>query len=523
MDTLIDSQQAYYFAFLLASLPAFAGIFCFVRYRNDRLSLFLVFVSALLIRLLMISLDPYLQDWDERFHALVAKNLIDHPFRPMLRLMPIAPYDYTSWCCNHIWVHKQPLFLWQMAFSMNILGVSEFALRLPSAIMGALSVLLVHDIAKVWTKDRMIAFISALISAYAFYQLELTTGRFSVDHNDVAFTFYVTASIWAFVNYTEKQFAWKWAAAIGIFVGCAVLTKWLTGMVVLGGWALYILLIPEIRSRILHYIKLGFAAVVATVIFLPWQLYILSRFPLESAAAYAHNSLHITEVLGGHEGNAFFHLSFMQTAYGKFLLPFAIIGLISVLFSKHITRALTGSLLAMVMVVFVFFSLIVATKMPAFTYPVSALIITLISSGLVFSHTGFSKIARLNPKSANVLLIVLMVIVSVYSLKPWNIAKHRDELNHYRNAEVHNAKIYRSIADSIMQKYVVLNCKEFEDVELMFYHGGNAHHWYFEERVLDSLQHAGHKFAAFKSHGNQQLPEYIVRDTAILIIDLDLQ
>lgn len=76
----------------------------------------LLLFGAIGVRLFMITIDPFLHDWDERFHAIVAKNMITYPFKPMLFVNPVLPYDYRAWCCNHIWVHKQPLFLWQMAF-----------------------------------------------------------------------------------------------------------------------------------------------------------------------------------------------------------------------------------------------------------------------------------------------------------------------------------------------------------------------------------------------------------------------
>src|SRR5688572_1561849 len=104
-------------------------------------SIALLVLGSFFLRLEMASLDPFLHNWDERFHALVSKNMMEDPFRPMLYKHPALPYDYTSWCCNHIWIHKQPLFLWQMAGSMKIFGVNEVALRLPSVIMGALMVL----------------------------------------------------------------------------------------------------------------------------------------------------------------------------------------------------------------------------------------------------------------------------------------------------------------------------------------------------------------------------------------------
>ena len=123
----------YAITFILAVLS-----FYFFKQSKIKISLLLLFVASLCLRLFFVYTDNYLHDWDERFHALVAKNMMEYPFQPMLRVNPVLDYDYTAWCCNHIWLHKQPFFLWQMALSMKIFGVNTFALRLPSAIMGAL-------------------------------------------------------------------------------------------------------------------------------------------------------------------------------------------------------------------------------------------------------------------------------------------------------------------------------------------------------------------------------------------------
>ena len=70
---------------------------------------------------------------------------------------------------------------------------------------------------------------------------------------------------------------------------------------------------------------------------------------------------------------------------------------------------------------------------------------------------------------------------------------------------------------------VILNCKSFEDVELMFYQQVNAYHWYPDGATLDSLLKSGHKFAAFKSHTQQDLPDYIYLNNDIVIIHEDIQ
>jgi 4-amino-4-deoxy-L-arabinose transferase-like glycosyltransferase len=188
---------------LVTSLPAILSLYLFFFRGERKASLILLMLSAFSLRLLMISLDPFVQEWDERFHALVAKHMMDYPFKPMLILNPILAQSPYDWGSLHIWVHKQPLFLWQMAISMKIFGVTPFAMRLPSAMMGCIMVWLIYDIARKWISNETIAYIAAFIASFSFYSLELTSGRLSLEHNDLAFTFYVTCSLWAFTRYVQ--------------------------------------------------------------------------------------------------------------------------------------------------------------------------------------------------------------------------------------------------------------------------------------------------------------------------------
>src|SRR5215218_5402134 len=60
--------------------------------------------------------------WDESFHALVASNLRDAPFQPMLYAHPAVAYDPLDWMSNHVWLHKPPAALWLMALSLKVFG-----------------------------------------------------------------------------------------------------------------------------------------------------------------------------------------------------------------------------------------------------------------------------------------------------------------------------------------------------------------------------------------------------------------
>lgn len=484
-------------------------------------SLFLVCIAS--IRVFILSLDPFLQDWDERFHALVAKHMMDQPFKPMLRLDPLIPYDPSSWCCNHIWVHKQPLFLWQMAASMKLFGLNIIALRLPSLIMSVAMLYFVFDIASKWFNNRKIGLIAAWVAGFSFYAAELTSGRLSLEHNDIAYTFYLTAAIWAFVRNTKSNVSWKWSILTGIFLGCAILVKWLTAYVVLGGWALWILISEDHRKSVQAWIKLVAAFCVSVIIAAPWQLYIKKVFPIESAAASKHNIQHMTEVLGGHDGGWNEYLILLNTHYGYGLIIVLIFGLYFLLTGGKMQKLLSISLLSMVIVFYSFFSFFVKTKMPAFTFPMSVILYSLMGCGIYNGLINLFRILKINVFEVKLLITIAgLIVIGFYAMKPWDVINSRKSWNELRNAKIHNTNIYKGLPTKVDTSYIVMNCKDFEDTEVMFYHNYNAYHWWMEEKQIDSLQSLGFKFAVFKSFGNHQLPEYILNDSLILIINEEI-
>ena len=114
--------------------------------KYNRAVLFLVCLSVLLG--FYMAATPYLQPWDERYHALVAKNLLKHPLLPTLYDNPILPFDYKMWAGNNVWVHKQPVTLWGIALSMKVFGTNVLAVRLPSILMSGASVYVIYLIGK---------------------------------------------------------------------------------------------------------------------------------------------------------------------------------------------------------------------------------------------------------------------------------------------------------------------------------------------------------------------------------------
>jgi len=153
-----------------------------------------------LVLYVYVSADFFLHLWDERYHALVAKNLIKHSWIPTLYDNPLLPYNYQNWAGNHIWLHKQPLPLWTMAASMSLFGVNEIALRLPSIIFSSLGIGLTFVVGRYLFNEK-VGFLAAFLFSLNGLIIELTGGRVTTDHIDVIFLFFVLLAIFFTIKF----------------------------------------------------------------------------------------------------------------------------------------------------------------------------------------------------------------------------------------------------------------------------------------------------------------------------------
>lgn len=360
-----------------------ASIFC-ERKEKHSLALFLLTVGGFFVYFAAANLFPYLNIWDEQYHALVAKNCMRHPFAPILYDEAIVnANDYNCWISSHIWLHKQPLFLWQMALSFKLFGVSEVTARIPSVVLCTLMIPVCYRLAHLISGNRNTAYFTALCAACSWAFIRLTSGIASTDHNDVCFIFYVTASVWAFCEYIHHNRQNRlWIALIGIFACAAILTKWMTGLLVFFVWGVYLL--SEYKFHIkewkIWHILAALSITLALVV--PWQIYILHQFPEVARQELLYNSQHFSQVIEGHGGTIWFYLIVLPMQYfGKgnyfniehfvwnsntiFTYVVLLAGLIIMCFRLQKTsHKLT--ILAVLVFIYAFFTM-AKTKMPSFT------------------------------------------------------------------------------------------------------------------------------------------------------------
>lgn len=355
-------------AFLLAVLAMI-----FHGREREKTALVLLLSSALAMRLFAAFLDPYLNMWDESVHALVAKNMSQYPLTPMLFREEALDLTYTNWTENHIWLHKQPFFLWVMALSIKVFGPTVFAVRFPSAVFSVAWVFFTHGIAHA-LYGRRTAFIAALLMTFTNWTLSQVAGFEPTDHNDSAFVALVGGSLWAWYAVLPRSER-RGVLLIGVFAGCAVLTKWLTGLLVFAGWGATVLVYGSERwARIKLMVR---ALCIATVIAAPWQIYAWARFPVEMSNEMSYNARHFCEVLegnGGTENYYFDRIAEKLFPFDPYLFSvFVLLGLFSIRRRDHRLHALIT-----VVGLFEFFT-VAASKMGGYILPILPYFLTSIA------------------------------------------------------------------------------------------------------------------------------------------------
>ena len=272
----------------------------------------------------------------------------------------IQDWPYMEWYANYTWLHKQPLFTWQMALGMKIFGTSLQGMRSASVFMFLLlgvavyrSITLYYPKAALWM--MIIVYITPIL-------LFLVNGRQGMDHNDIAFISWIAIGFWAFVSYAKEK-SLKYVLALGAACGAAMLTKWLAGSLLLFTTGLYLLLKKDFTIK--SWTHLFIAGSIAALIFLPWQFYQYTNYPDLFLKEWNHNGLHLFEVVEGHSQPWYFHI---ETWYNRLrILSFLSVAFVLTYFFNNYThRTLLLTMLLTAIAVILFYS-VASTRIRAFT------------------------------------------------------------------------------------------------------------------------------------------------------------
>ena len=490
--------------------------------KKDKIALFFLFAGAIGIGFFSASLNEFLEIWDEQFHALVAKNMTKAPFLPTLFPDNILPYDYKNWAGNYIWLHKQPLFLWQMALSIKIFGTTELAVRIPSILLHAIIPLFVYRIGQI-TINKNVGFIAAILITVAYFPLELICGKYATDHNDIAFLFYVTGSFWCWFEYNRSKKI-KYLILIGLFSGSAVLVKWLMGLIVYVIWfitnCIYYRISCFHKQHLFPIIK---SFLISLLIFLPWQIYIHTNFTKEASYELALNGRHFFEAIEDHSGGFNFHLTKgISTLYGSGdAIPFLII--IGLIIMMQKSNEIKQRLFIMIAIIFtyLFFS-IAATKMIGFTIIMMPFVYLGLSS-LIYYTIDFIALKLQKKFISSIMNPSLTILFAFIALNINSLEKNHtnsDKTNYWQSKKSEKNLILSLNKKLKKEQYVIFNCNLtlFSNIPIMFYTNHIAYLKIPSEEEIQILKNKDKKIAIFKLG---KLPKYITEDKTIEKISIE--
>lgn len=224
----------------------------------------LLVLTALLGCLLFIGLGSApLIDPDEGRYAEIPREMLEKG-------------DFVTPTLNYVkYFEKPPLLYWLNAASMTVFGHNEFAARVPSALSGLVTILLVYAIGR-RLYDRRTGLLAALI-------LGSSTGFLLLSRiilTDMLLTCCLSTALFAFLLAVQTTgiYRRRWFYLFFAACGLSVLAKGLIGIVLPGGILFWYLLLSR-QWRILREIPWIGGLVVLLAVCAPWFILVSRQNP----------------------------------------------------------------------------------------------------------------------------------------------------------------------------------------------------------------------------------------------------
>lgn len=486
---------------------------------RTRLSVFFLFLAAFFIFMFAAVIDPFLHLWDERFHALVAKNLLMHPLKPTLYENPVVAIKSSMWDRSGIWLHKQPLFLWQICFSYKLFGISEFAVRFPGVLLSSFLVIIFYRSGKILVNEK-VGYYAAFLLASCNYLFELISGYKGNDQNDVVFLFYVSASIWAWLEFISSGKK-IWLILIGLFSGFAILTKWLVGLLIYWGWFLYLIIDKHLRKQKPQYLFLLFSLIITCIVVAPWQIYILRNYQAEAVAEYKFSADHFVRVVEGHQGPWWYYLFNIQNYYGFLSMIFIPLGLIFFIIRSGSKNNLKITFISLPIVVFLFYS-ISKTKMISYPFVVTMPLFIWMGCIIDFVVQNGDRL-KIRPLFKKLLSFVFLLIIFIFNLQPLAIDKrHRapEENDPCMNSIIKNKDIFIKWNRTLPDNSAIFNLRGRSYIDCMFYTHFTAYNFLPDYRQYIEIKSNPQKCTiVVVNAGREYCPDYLKKDPSVVFVN----
>src|SRR5215213_3069213 len=339
--------------------------------------------------------------WDEAIYAQVSKEIAQGGEWLTLH------WQYADW------FEKPPLFMWITAVFYRVLGVNEFATRLPSAISGLALLVVTYNIGRIAYSKR-VGWLAAIVLFTCYHFLSFS--RFGT--MEVMLTLFTYLAVYGYLRAAIDQRWWYlvWTAcALGVMVKGA---GGIVGPAVVVLAMLFDKRLAEFRSR--HFWQ---AVLLALAIVLPWHALMYAWYGRGFINEYLgyHVIARVTTTLEGHSSSYLYYVGRVIDGFFPMILvaPFAVV-------SEVRKKDAASSWILLVPIAFVFLVYTaIPTRRPWYIIPIYPALAILIAAFVVRLWQAYS-LRRASRRAITAITVVLLVVAALYSLTSLYL-NHRPE------------------------------------------------------------------------------------------------
>ncbi len=287
-----------------------------------------------------------IENWDEGIYAIVSHEMLEQP-------------SLTLQLHGQPWFEKPPLGFWIEAGSMALFGVTEFAVRLPSAIYFFISILLIYFLGKALF-DEHIAFVSAILTAITPAMLHEHMAR--TGDLDTGLLLLTVAALYFLVK-AVGQHRPGMLIASGAMVGLLVMLRGTPAVFVLLIGLVYFIVTGAWRA--FAFKVYGYTILVLLGIALPWHIHQLWVHGQQFWNVYVmeHFLSRISMPIQTHGGPWYFYVEYFWDRQGIIFSVLVIVALLYALYRLWTAKRHTLWLPLIWMIVIIVPLMIMQTKL----------------------------------------------------------------------------------------------------------------------------------------------------------------
>jgi 4-amino-4-deoxy-L-arabinose transferase-like glycosyltransferase len=263
-----------------ASIRQMPGFSEFLRRHAEALRVAGLVAVALFLYLFELGKGA-LPDWDEAIYAEVTKEMIR------------GHHWLTPYWNHHPFFEKPPLLYWSQMVTFRLFGINEFAARLPSALAGVGTLLLVYA-----TVRQMAGKTAALFAALVLLSTRYFYHWSREGTTDALLCFCIYLTVYGYVRMQEGDGRWFYLLCAGL--GLGILAKgpaeFVAPMAIGLDWLI------RGRKKLVSRREFWLGVAVLAVIALPWHIWMMSKFGWHYINEYLGYQI-LTRAERGIEGN----------------------------------------------------------------------------------------------------------------------------------------------------------------------------------------------------------------------------